>query len=190
MRTRLAAAALALCAGALRADDADVPKVAGWLAGTFTSPGAELPGAKGPTRLVAALVPKSRIGLGAPVLYVETASGAAPDRPYRQQFLRVEDAGPGRVALKVFEPKDRIAVSGKWREPEDLALFGERDLVERKPCHLTLTRGDGVTGPAAGAPDTRRKTMSSPPHSFFPAASKPAFAIWRVSGPITIRSVA
>jgi hypothetical protein len=143
VRRALVLAALAL-GPTLRADDADVKTVAEWLAGTFTSPAAELPNASGPTRIVSVLVPKSRIGLGAPVLYVETAPASNADRPYRQQFWRVEDDGPGRVRLKLFEPKDRIAVSGKWRDPSDLALFGERDVVERKACDLDLTKGDGV----------------------------------------------
>ena len=150
MRLRLAASSLGIAAALVlaslpaRADESDVPKVAEWLAGTFTAQGGELPRASGPTRLVSALVPKSRLGLGAPVLYVETADSATPDRPYRQQFLRVEDAGPGRVVVKVFEPKDRIAVSGKWRDVTDLALFGDRDVVERKACQLSLARGEGT----------------------------------------------
>jgi hypothetical protein len=145
VRRALVLAALSVALSpALRADDADVQKVAQWLAGTFVSPGAELPGAKGPTRVVSVLVPKSRIGLGAPVLYVETAFASNADHPYRQQFLRVEDDGAGRVRLKAFDPKDRIAVSGKWRDPSDLALFGERDVLPRKACDLALTSGDGV----------------------------------------------
>ena len=143
MRRVLVLVALAL-APPLLAGDADVKTVAEWLAGTFTSPAAELPGANGPTRIVSVLVPKSRIGVGAPVLYVETAPVSNADQPYRQQFWRVEDDGPGRVRLKVFDPKDRIAVSGKWRDPSDLALFGERDVIERKACDLMLARGDGV----------------------------------------------
>ncbi len=155
---RLLALAL-LFAAAARADDADVKRVAALLPGSFVSEGAFVGG--GGTKMVVALVPKSRLGLGAPVLYVEEARADAPDRPYRQRFLRVEDAGPGRALLKVFEPKDRIAVAGKWREPSDLALFGERDVVERKGCDVVLvrngdayageTKGSGCPSPLAGA---------------------------------------
>jgi hypothetical protein len=154
---RLLALAL-LSAGALRADDADVNRVAGMLAGHFVSEGAFVGG--GGTRLIAELVPKSRFGFGAPVLYVEEARADSPDRPYRQRFLRIEDAGASRALLKVFEPKDRIAVAGKWREPADLALFGERDVVERKGCDIVLvkdgdayageTKGNGCPSPLAG----------------------------------------
>jgi hypothetical protein len=138
-----------LSAGILRADDADVKRVAALLPGSFVSEGAFV--GVGGTKMVVALVPKSRLGFGAPVLYVEEARADAPDRPYRQRFLRVEDVGLGRALLKVFEPKDRIAVAGKWRDPADLALFGERDVVERKGCDVVLVRdGDAYAGETKG----------------------------------------
>jgi hypothetical protein len=121
-----------------------VDEVAALLAGTFDSKAqAEAdPEAFRAVRLVAVAVPKSRLGSGAPVLYLEQAMLATPDRPYRQRFYRIEETADGGVVSRVFEPKDPAAVSGKWREPADLALFGPGDVVERIGCAVRLKKTD------------------------------------------------
>ena len=122
-----------------------VEEVAALLAGTFDSEAqAEAnPGGFRAVRLVSVRVPKSRLGSGAPVLYIEQALVSTPDKPYRQRFLRIEETADGGVVSRVFEPKEALAVSGKWRDPSDLALYGPGDVVERIGCAVRLKRTVG-----------------------------------------------
>ncbi len=128
-----------------------VEEVADLLAGTFDSSAqaAADPEHFRAVRIVAVRVPKSR--LGSPVLYVEQALVSSPGRPYRQRFLRIEEGRDGSVLARVFEPKDLAGVRGKWREPEDLAVFGERDVTELARCTVALTRkGETWEGGTSG----------------------------------------
>lgn len=117
-----------------------VEEVAALLTGTFDSKAQADgdPKTWKAVRLVTVRVPKSR--LGEPVLYVEQALLATPNKPYRQRFYRLEETADGGVISRVFEPKDLLAVSGKWREPADLALFGEGDVKERVGCAVRLKK--------------------------------------------------
>lgn len=121
-----------------------VEEVAALLTGTFDSSvqAASDPEGFRTVRIVAVRVPASRLGSGAPVLYVEQALLESPDRPYRQRFYRIEETADGGVVSRVFEPKEPVAVSGKWRDPSDLALYGAGDVVERLGCAVRLKRTD------------------------------------------------
>jgi len=110
-------------------------EVAGLLPGTYVSRDAAAS-----VRFEIASVPKSRIGDGADVFYVEAARTARPGAPFLQRFLRLADGGDGRVALRVYEPRDLAGVRGKWRDPDALALFTERDVRERPDCRITLAK--------------------------------------------------
>lgn len=125
-------------AGATRAAD----EVAALLTGTFDSKAQAQANPEGSraVRLVAVRVPKSRLGSGAPVLYLEQALLSTPDKPYRQRFYRIEETADGGVVSRVFEPKEPVAVSGKWRDPSDLALYGPGDVVERVGCAVRLKK--------------------------------------------------
>lgn len=128
-------------------------EVASLLAGTFDSKAqAEAnPAAFRAVRLVSVIVPKSRLGSGSPVLYVEQALSATPDKPYRQRFYRIEETADGGVVSRVFEPKEPVAVSGKWRDPADLALYGAGDVVERIGCAVRMKKtADGWEGGTEG----------------------------------------
>ncbi len=128
----------AFLGGAAAAAEAPPPpeEVATLLAGTFDSKAQAEADPKAPeaARLLAARVPKSRLGDGAPVLYVEQAILTKLDRPWRQRFYRFDETADGGVVARVFEPKEPRTVSGKWRDPSDLALFGRGDVVERIGC--------------------------------------------------------
>ena len=141
----LVLAALALTAPAPGAEPSSAVEVASLLAGTFASAAADpsSPGDVSAARIVSVLVPRSRLGSGGPVLYVEHAAAATPDRPFRQRFQRVEETADGGVVLRVFEPKVPLAVSGKWRDAADLALFGPGDVLERPGCAVRLRRSAG-----------------------------------------------
>ena len=128
-------------------------EVAALLAGTFDSKtqADAKPGSYRAVRLVSVRVPKSRLGSGAPVLYVEQALVSTPDKPYRQRFLRIEETADGGVVSRVFEPKEALTVSGKWRDPADLALFGPRDVVERIGCAVRMKKNaEGWEGGTEG----------------------------------------
>lgn len=156
-RVLVSAAFLAVSLSGVPPVDAEPPgpteEVASLLAGTFDSKEqAEAdPNGFRAVRLVAVPVPKSRLAKGEPVLYVEQALVATPDRPYRQRFYRVEETADGNVVSRVFEPKEPLAVSGKWRDPADLALYGPGDVVERIGCAVRLKRtADGWEGATEG----------------------------------------
>jgi len=128
-------------------------EVAALLSGTFDSTAQAVADPAGfrAVRLVAVPVPASRLGTGGPVLYLEQALLATPDRPYRQRFYRIEETADGGVVSRVFEPKDPLAVSGKWRDPSDLALFGPGDVVERIGCAVRLKKtGEAWEGGTEG----------------------------------------
>lgn len=133
--------------------ETDADRVAARLAGTWDSRDQAIrdPGLR-QIRMIFTPVPKSRLGAGAPVLYFEEALLATPDQPLRQTFLRLEaEEGTGRVLLKSFEPKEGASVSGKWRDPEDLALFGSGDVRERPGCAVALRpRNDWWEGSTVG----------------------------------------
>ena len=145
--------AAAVPAAPARAGSGDVDEVAALLAGTFDSKAQSDADPKGyrAVRIVAVPVPKSRIAAGAPVLYVEQALVETPNRPYRQRFYRIEETADGNVVSRVFEPREPLAVSGKWRDPSDLALFGPGDVVERIGCAVRLKRvAEGWEGGTEG----------------------------------------
>jgi hypothetical protein len=148
----LATAFLGMPASGAEPPDA-VEEVASLLAGTFDSAAQAEADPKGfrAVRLVAVRVPKSRLGTGGPVLYLEQALVATPNSPYRQRFYRVEETADGGVISRVFEPKEPVALSGKWRDPADLALYGSGDVVERLGCAVRLKRtADGWEGGTEG----------------------------------------
>ena len=167
MRRRPARLAIVLAAflfsGPLRAAETGVAELSAWLAGTFDNreQASRDPAGFPENRLVSVLVPKSRIGLGAPVLYVEEAPARTTNRPFVRRFWRIEDAGAGKFIARVFEPKDPIAVSGKWRDSADLAFFGLSDVLERPGCLLTfrkiedhydgVSEGNGCPWPLGGS---------------------------------------
>ncbi len=133
--------------------DASIAEILKRLTGTFDSQEqAVRDAAFQNVRVVGVEVPRSRIGLGAKVVYIEEAEAGKPDRPFRQRFYLLVPGEDGSVSLRLYEPQQAILVAGKWRDPSDLALFGDRDLRERKGCTITLRRGGSVwEGATAGS---------------------------------------
>lgn len=126
-------------------------ELARWLVGTYDTRDQAARDAEVPAlRMLIVAVPKSRLSFGAPVLYLEEAPVAKPDRPSRQRFLRVETDADEAIVLRKFDLKDGSAAAGKWRTPADLALFGRNDVRERTACAVTLKKiGDHYEGAAA-----------------------------------------
>lgn len=135
LRAALAAALILTAAAAPAAEPSPaVAEVAGLLPGVFVSRDSSAS-----VRFSVAAVPKNRIAADAPVFYLEAAKSARPDVPFLQRFLRLE-ADRSRVAVRVYEPRDLAGVRGKWREPEALSVFTERDVRERPDCRMTLAK--------------------------------------------------
>ena len=135
LRAALAAALILPAAAAPSAEPPPaVAEVAGLLPGSYLSrdPAASV-------RFSVAAVPKNRIAGDAPLFYLEAAKSARPDAPFLQRFLKLEAAG-ARVAVRVYEPRDLAGVRGKWREPEALSVFTDRDVRERPDCRMTLAK--------------------------------------------------
>jgi hypothetical protein len=135
LRAALAAALVLPAASAPAAEPPPaVAEVAGLFPGLFVSrdPSASV-------RFSVAAVPKNRIAADAPVFYLEAAKSARPDVPFLQRFLKLEAAGAG-VAVRVYEPRDLAGVRGKWREPDALSIFTDRDVRERPDCRMTLAK--------------------------------------------------
>ena len=120
----------------------DVEEVASLLTGTFdsTSQAEADPQGYRSVRIVAVGSPGSRLGQGSPVLYVEQALLATPEKPYRQRLYRIEASATGKVVSRVFELKDPAAAAGRWRSPDELAALGPADVVERAGCAVTLVK--------------------------------------------------
>jgi hypothetical protein len=137
----------------LAASETPAEEVAAWLTGTFDSKDQADSDPKGyrAVRIVAVKVPGSLLGAGAPVLYVEQALLATPEKPYRQRFYRIEAEKDGTVVSRVFEPKEPSALSGKWATLEGLAAVGANDVTERSGCAVTLEkRGETWEGGTFG----------------------------------------
>ena len=128
-------------------------EVAALLSGTFDSKAQAEANPDGfrAVRLVSVRVPRSRLGSDSPVLYLEQALVSTPDKPYRQRFYRIEETADGGVVSRIFEPKETLAVSGKWRDPSDLALYGPGDVTERIGCAVRLKKtAEGWEGGTEG----------------------------------------
>jgi len=130
----------ALPAALLLAQLSGASQLASWMEGRFTGTEPRADGSSRALTMVVVPVPKSR--LGEQVLYLELAEASTPNQPFRQRFLRLEEPGAGKVMVRVFEPQVPLAVSGKWRDAADLAVFSARDVMERAGCLLTLRRSD------------------------------------------------
>ena len=129
-----------------------VEELVAWLTGTFDSKNqADLDPDYRVVRMVTVAVPKSRLSLGAPVLYREQATLDRTARPFFQRFLRIEEDPGGTILVRLFELKDPITAAGKWRDASDLALFGKNDVRERDGCLVTLRPiGDRFEGGTSG----------------------------------------
>lgn len=74
-------------------------------------------------------------------LYVEQATAAALDKPYRQRVYRVSRRDDGAIVSAVYElPGDALNFAGAWRDPARFHSFGPDELSPREGCEVILTR--------------------------------------------------
>jgi hypothetical protein len=86
-------------------------------------------------------------------LYVEQATAAALDRPYRQRVYRVARDAGGRIQSVVFTLPEPDAYIGAWRRPEAFGALAPEALGLREGCAITVVRTglDAFRGATAGA---------------------------------------
>ena len=71
--------------------------------------------------------------------YVEQATAATPEKPYRQRVYRVWNLDDGLVQSDVYElPGDPLRFAGAWQNPALLADLRPDQLVAREGCSITL----------------------------------------------------
>jgi hypothetical protein len=146
---------------AARAEDADLVRVATWMAGEFDTfaqvASDEAAGAAYKhVRAVLRVVPVTLAGLSEAgrAFYLEQALAEAEDKPYRQRIVLVTRRA-GRLVNRLYRLKRPEALVGAWRDPSRLAALAADELELDEGCDLVWTRADdgrfdGVAG-AAGS---------------------------------------
>jgi CpeT protein len=88
-----------------------------------------------------------------PWLYVEQASAAALERPYRQRVYHLVAEPEGRVRSEVYLlPGDPLAFAGAWMTPAAFAQVAPESLELRGGCDILLERvGEEWRGSTQGA---------------------------------------
>ncbi|MCY3001168.1 MAG: chromophore lyase CpcT/CpeT [Planctomycetota bacterium] len=119
----------------------DLEQLRDWLSGSFSS---EAQSAVDPEHYFHIQLHMSPIwqGLeGGAWLYVEQATAAKPDRPYRQRVYRLRSTSDGRLASDVYLlPGDPLVFAGAWRDPNLLAGLTPAQLLPREGCSIFLSR--------------------------------------------------
>lgn len=87
-------------------------------------------------------------------LYVEQATAAAIDRPYRQRVYRVTRIDENRFRSEVYELlQPALQYAGWWKTPQRFSEFRPADLTELEGCAVTL-RYDELSGSFVGSTDS------------------------------------
>ncbi len=152
MRTPLAFLLVFAACAAQKNDDLE--ELAVWMTGTFSSQAqsAEDPENFFPIRLV--MVPVWTDRADGPWLYVEQATHAKADKPYRQRVYHLSAEPDGAIRSEVYTlPGNPLDHAGKWNLPGVKA----EELKIREGCAIFLRRTD--SGSFEGA--TRGKGCSS-----------------------------
>ncbi len=130
---------------------ADVPTLASWLTGSFSS-AAQAAADTNYFDIRLRVVPAWTDRADGPWLYVEQATASAQERPYRQRVYRVRDVGDGTFASEVYALPGPRRFAGAWRQAQPLAGLTPDSLLAREGCTVVLRRGaDGrFTGGTVG----------------------------------------
>jgi hypothetical protein len=92
------------------------------------------------------MVPIWRDRTDGPWLYVEQASAAKLDQPYRQRVYHLAAKSDGTLESAVWElPGDPLRFAGAWRTPERFNDLSPADLTMKAGCSMILRRrADGA----------------------------------------------
>ena len=152
--TMIAIAVLAFAAGiglAAAAPDADLERLASWLAGSYGSAAqAAADEDYADIRLHMVRIWKDRAD--GPWLYVEQALASKTEAPYRQRIYRLVRREDGALESRVFTLPEPIRFAGAWKSKDLLAGLKPENLTAREGCTTVLRLGkDGAfTGGTEG----------------------------------------
>lgn len=152
---RAAAMALAIsssaAASAVSARADDLATLAAWLSGSFSS-AAQAAADTNYFDIRLRMTPVWTDRADGPWLYVEQATAAAQDRPYRQRVYRLRDGGDGAFISEVYALPGPRRFAGAWRHKQPLAALTPDSLLAREGCAVVLRRApDGrFTGGTVG----------------------------------------
>ncbi|MBM4130063.1 hypothetical protein FJ250_03410 [bacterium] len=135
-------ALLAICASLAAAAvpaRADVATLAGWLSGHFSS-AAQAAADTNYFDIRLRMAPMWGDRADGPWLYVEQATAAAQDRPYRQRVYRLRDGGDGAFISEVYALPGPRRFAGAWRHRQPLASLTPDSLLAREGCAVVLRR--------------------------------------------------
>ena len=146
---------LLLCACAAHPTEnspADLARLRDWMSGSFTSQAQAQADPQNYFHIELHMRPIWQGHKGEPWLYVEQATAAKPERPYRQRIYRLRPSADGRIASDVYLlPGDPLSFAGAWRDPSLLEGLTPEQLLPRDGCSIFLTRR--ADGNFAGATD-------------------------------------
>lgn len=152
---RVVAAALASSAiaavSAVAAPAGDLATLDAWLTGSFSS-SAQAAADTNYFDIRLRMAPLWTDRADGPWLYVEQATAAAQDRPYRQRVYRLRDDGDGTFISEVYALPGARRFAGAWRQRQPLATLTPDSLLARDGCAVVLRRApDGrFTGGTVG----------------------------------------
>lgn len=141
MRSRFAAAALVLLLSAPLASaarpDRELDRLARWMSGSFSS-AAQAARDTNFLDIRLRIAPMWRGRTDARWFYVEQATAARLDRPYRQRVYRLARLADGRFESAVFTVAAPLRFAGAWRETAPLAALTPDSLLARDGCSVFL----------------------------------------------------
>lgn len=142
MKTFVCALALAAAGAAMAAAPAELDTLAAWMTGSFSSAAQ----AAADTNYFDIRLRMARVWTDradGPWLYVEQATAAAQDRPYRQRVYHLVAAAEGAFHSEVFAVPVPRRFAGAWRERQPLGALTPDSLLAREGCAVVLRR-DGA----------------------------------------------
>lgn len=119
---------------------ADLPTLARWLTGSFSS-AAQAAADTNYFDIRLRVVPAWTDRADGPWLYVEQATASAQDKPYRQRVYRLRDGGDGTFTSEVYALPGARRFAGAWRHEQPLAELTPDSLLVREGCAVVMRRG-------------------------------------------------
>ena len=140
MRTWIALALLL----AAPAHAGELETLAAWMTGSFSS-AAQAEGDEAYFDIRLEMVPVWQGRDDGVWLYVEQASAASLERPYRQRVYRLTEEEGGLFRSEVYAIPGPLRFAGDWRREAPLAGLEVGDLELREGCAVLLRRTDEAT---------------------------------------------
>lgn len=118
---------------------ADLPTLARWLTGSFSS-AAQAAADTNYFDIRLRVVPAWTDRADGPWLYVEQATVSAQDKPYRQRVYRLREGSDGTFTSEVYALPGARRFAGAWRQARPLAELTPDSLLVREGCAVVMRR--------------------------------------------------